>query len=373
MDNEYAGKFETGAIAPVTPHLKFLDGLRGVAALYVVLNHSRNLSYAVDAVPQSLYFLGWGRAAVTIFIAISGYCLALPVVRSGLALKGGGLHFYQKRARRILPPYYVALALGVIVELFLASLHHPMVFWSDPLNRKGLFAHLFLAQNWLADVEFTFNGPLWSVAMEVQIYLFFPVMVLIWRRFGIAWMLAGTFIFSVGVYFLTGHRGPADYLFIFALGVWAAQLSFGKLNLLALKVAFFACLLAFLAPLHIREIYTDLIVGVGAASLMAVCARTSFWPHSLLSLSFFTWLGSFSYSLYLVHGPIQDLFVGTLAGRSWIGPGLPTFLFSCFVLTPIIVGLSYVFHLTIERPFMTVHKVRTAAKTPLTSPEGISA
>jgi peptidoglycan/LPS O-acetylase OafA/YrhL len=99
VDGEYAGKFETGAPAPAVPHLQFLDGLRGLAALYVVIHHSSQASYVGLVFPKQLFFLGWGRAAVTTFIAISGYCLALPVVRAGITLKGGALHFYGKRAR----------------------------------------------------------------------------------------------------------------------------------------------------------------------------------------------------------------------------------------------------------------------------------
>ena len=358
---EYAGKFETGAAAPAVPHLRFLDGLRGVAALYVVIHHSFQFSYNLAEFPRAFVLLRWGQAAVAVFIAISGYCLALPVVRSNLTLKGGALHFYKKRARRILVPYYTALAMGVILGTFTTPAGHRLGFLSVPLIRNALLAHLFLYENWAWAYSFMFNGPLWSVAMEAQIYLLFPLIVLAWRRFGIAWVLGVTFVVSHLLFFLLKHLGPANYLFLFVLGAWAAKLGLERRGLTALKATFFLCVAVFLAFPYMKDVYADLFVGVGISCLMAVCARTNFWVRPLLSLGLFTWLGSFSYSIYLIHNVIQHLYLDTALRLRAVPPGRPLFLFMCFVLTPVILGLAYVFHLLIERPFMTVHKVRPQA------------
>jgi peptidoglycan/LPS O-acetylase OafA/YrhL len=351
----YAGKFETGAISPAVQHLEFLDGLRGVAALYILLHHSCRLAFLTIATPKAFFFFGWGHAVVTIFIAISGYCLSLPVVRSGLTLKGGALHFYRKRARRILTPYYASLAMGIMMFAFLTAPGHRLSIFTDSLNRKAIIAHLFMVHNWLPDVMFTINGPLWSVAMEMQIYMLFPLIVLGWKRFGTIWMLASTFLLSHLVFFLSGHRGPANYLFIFVLGAWAANLSPGKRNMVYLKSMFYICMIAFLALPDIKDVYSDLLVGVGVSCMMAVCAQTTlFWPRSVLSLRFFTWLGGFSYSIYLIHSVLQSIYLR----MPWIPAGFPL-LFFLLGIIPIILGVSYLFHMTIERPFMTVHTPRT--------------
>ena len=108
--------------AGVRPRLRldFLDGLRGLAALYVLLYHASLragvLAAAAPAQPVAkaisvLHFclLGYGHLAVAVFIVLSGYCLMLPVARTeGAVLPGGALAFIQRRARRILPPYYAA-------------------------------------------------------------------------------------------------------------------------------------------------------------------------------------------------------------------------------------------------------------------------
>src|ERR1700683_4166213 len=104
-------------------HLGFLDGLRGLAALYVVCHHPFLEGLAGPgghALPHdlvmSLSTLGDGQAAVDIFIVLSGFCLMIPVVRSENGeLAGGTSGFLKRRARRILPAYYGVLILSLIL------------------------------------------------------------------------------------------------------------------------------------------------------------------------------------------------------------------------------------------------------------------
>lgn len=365
MVTRFAGTTETGAATPALPHLKFIDGLRGAAALYVVLHHSCNLSFIGVTEPKGLFFLSWGHAAVTVFIAISGYCLALPVVRSNLRLKGGAMRFYRKRARRILPPYYAALAMGIMLFVFVWTPSGARIgLLSQPLIERALLTHLLMVHNWSPSLAYMFDGPLWSVAMEMQIYLLFPLMVVVWRRFGTIWMLAGSFVLGHAVFLLTGHQGPANYLFIFALGAWAAELSLKGHNIRLLKVIFYTSAGVFFLFPSLHVVYSDMLVGVGISSLMVLSARSLFWPRSILGLGFFTWLGGFSYSIYLIHDVLQHFFFTTALRPSWLRQGMPILLFFGFAITPIILGLSYLFHLAIERPFMTVHSASGPVQVP---------
>src|SRR5215203_1884331 len=101
--------------APPPPRLAFLDGLRGLAASYVVLHHAALLvppSGLTGPATVARFLLRHGHYAVAVFIVLSGYCLMLPVARDPLGrLPGGTLAFFGRRARRILPPYYAALVL----------------------------------------------------------------------------------------------------------------------------------------------------------------------------------------------------------------------------------------------------------------------
>src|SRR4051794_40542870 len=101
-------------IEPVRPpslQLNFLDGLRGLSALYVAAYHAFLFTgHAGDAekhLPVIGWFLLYGYLGVPVFIVLSGFVLMLPVVSRGrgLELPGGARKFIRRRARRILPPY----------------------------------------------------------------------------------------------------------------------------------------------------------------------------------------------------------------------------------------------------------------------------
>jgi len=87
-----------------------LDGVRGLAALFVVVNHvflRAFPGYPVDRAPFWAAWFIYGRFAVVVFIVLSGFSLALSPARQGWRLDGVS-RFARRRARRILPPYWAA-------------------------------------------------------------------------------------------------------------------------------------------------------------------------------------------------------------------------------------------------------------------------
>ena len=107
---------------PPTPHprlhLGYIDGLRGLAAIYVVIYHCNYVTtmicgFSTGLVKFAVMPLNYGHQAVDLFIVLSGFCLMLPALRDGYQLRGGFKTFLAKRARRILPPYYVAIVLSL--------------------------------------------------------------------------------------------------------------------------------------------------------------------------------------------------------------------------------------------------------------------
>lgn len=144
-------------------HLGFLDGLRGLAAFYVVCHHF--LAWSSSALPRwaqrAVSWADFGHTAVGIFIVLSGFSLMLPVARSQNGRLRGGVRLYlSRRARRILPPYYAALLLSLL----------PSALFSRPLTLASVLSHAVLLHNldprWCHDI----NMALWSVATEWQIY-----------------------------------------------------------------------------------------------------------------------------------------------------------------------------------------------------------
>jgi peptidoglycan/LPS O-acetylase OafA/YrhL len=155
----------------------FLDGIRGLAAIYVVFGHILGTVWnpfqgEVIAGPFSFVrLLPSAHWSVTVFILLSGFCLALPLVQGKpLVMK----EYFIRRFIRIVPPYWITLAISV--ALILTLLHDETgTIWdlSRSVDAKGLISHAFLLHN-AVDQSITINYPLWTVAVEWQIYFFLP-------------------------------------------------------------------------------------------------------------------------------------------------------------------------------------------------------
>src|SRR3954467_9260780 len=103
--------------AEARPRLAGLDGLRGLAALFVVVHHvflRAFPGYPADHAPLWAAWLIYGRFAVGVFIVLSGFPLPLAPAARGWQ-RGGVGGFAGRRIRRILPAYWAALALSVAV------------------------------------------------------------------------------------------------------------------------------------------------------------------------------------------------------------------------------------------------------------------
>ena len=346
-------------------HLTFIDGMRGFAAVYVVLHHDFRASWynsGANVPPFWNHAFSRGHAMVTIFIAISGFCLMLPVSRNGLTLRGGWRVFFKKRARRILPPYYAALGLSLLAMVLSQARGVRMAYLFEPFTFFSIWTHLLLIHNLFSEVTFSLNGPLWSVATECQIYLLFPLMVMAWRRFT-AWpTLLVVFLLSSVGFHMVRHQIAINYLFIFALGMAGADLAVrGK----AYRVIPWACgvsLAGYFVNFRGNELLSDLFIGTFSAALMAGLSMGKMpWARKILSLPVLTWFGSFSYSLYLTHGIVQEVYLRTGLAASLAFEPRKQMLVFLFGITPIAVLCAYLFYWAAERPFVNQQKIPAVA------------
>src|SRR5215472_5595859 len=98
-----------------------LDGIRGLAALYVVLYHIFLRAWSgypgANHAPFWATLLSYGRGAVAIFIVLSGFSLGLGPARSGWQLKPIATYAHR-RAWRILPPYWAALGFSLVMTWY---------------------------------------------------------------------------------------------------------------------------------------------------------------------------------------------------------------------------------------------------------------
>jgi peptidoglycan/LPS O-acetylase OafA/YrhL len=375
--------------------LHYLDGIRGLAALYVVFHHaylqvtgpeeSKVLAEQIPALAlMSVRWLEFGSFSVAIFIILSGYCLMLPVVSRGI-LSGGWIEYIKRRAKRILPPYYAAIGLSLLLVLIFPFLNQPSgTIWDvteDTFSLQSILPHLFLVHNWRGVWAFKINYPMWTVSTEWQIYFLLPLILLpLWRKFGL-WVMtiAAVVVGFAPHYLLNGFldRAKPWYFSLFALGAAAAVIStstepqYIKLRQQipwGVAATFFAVLVSVIVIpqernwLDTHEVVSDpLVAGVTFCALVQ-CTQTAMngkmiesnspktWLLKLLSHPWALGLGAFSYSLYLVHAPILALIDLPLKAahvsstlRLAIGLGISV---------PISVGVSYLFYWIFERPLM---------------------
>jgi len=383
-----------GAPAPAL-HINFLDGLRGLAALYVVLFHFLDLDGTglTRWEAHAAKLAQAGHSAVTLFIVLSGFSLMLPVARSADGtLKGGAGGFLKRRARRILPPYYAALALSVAGLLlspqglgYLRGARDPQ--WLVNLSAPVLISHVLLAQDLSATWALKLNQAMWSVATEWQIYFLLPFLLLpVWRRAGV-WAMAAVGLAlgaaPIGLVLLRFPFIPQGVWYVgsFAVGtagaVWAwrgladeaRRPALRRAALIGLGLSVFAYVLVckYVAPPHTMNVdpgrnFFNGFLKDYILSAMIVCflvygtlARDlpRSWgsaPFRLLERPAARHLGAFSYSLYLTHCIVLSQADAWIAAQQ-ITPAT-AFVLKAVLGIPLAVAFAYLFHLAFEKPFM---------------------
>jgi peptidoglycan/LPS O-acetylase OafA/YrhL len=350
---------------PARPWLAGLDGVRGLAALFVVVHHvflRAFPGYPVDRAPLWAGWLIYGRFAVVVFIVLSGFSLALSPARHGWRLDAIP-RFARRRALRILPAYYAALAFSLAV----AWLILPPPGQAVP-DAKSVAVNGLLVQNLVAAP--TPDRSFWSIAVEAQLYVAFPLLLLMVRRSGAVVMVATVTLVVATVGLLAPHvsglhvfviESPPDLAALFALGVASAGVvgassarrSWPWVGLALAAAAPVLAMIGWRGSVWTLEhlFWVDLALGPAVACLLAGLATGPPAPLvRLLDARPLRNLGASSYSLYLTHGPIVVVvYEKIVAGR--IRQGVPAFVVSLAFVVPLTIAFARVFASVFEAPF----------------------
>ncbi len=341
-----------------------LDGMRGLAALAVVFHHCYLLAfpgYPKMAGPWWAAWLTYGHFAVVIFIVLSGFSLAVSPARSGWQL-GGKAKFARRRAWRILPPYWAALAFSLAIAWAVIPQPGELAPTAKSVVVNGLL---------LQDITGapTPNGAFWSIAVEAQLYIVFPLMLLLLRRGSTAVMLSvvGTVVALIGI-LAPSTPAVADLLrltpqfaVLFAMGAAAAGVLAVADWRMRVPWAWLAAIVAAATVwLIVREgsvwtvahfFWVDILLGTAVALLLAAAGNGRPAPLlGLLNTRPLRSLGSFSYSLYLVHAPIVVVVYAKIVAPRY-APGVPTFLATVAIAGTISVIGARLFAAVFELPF----------------------
>lgn len=395
-------------------HLLFLDGLRAVAAVYVAtyhaafeyfdFHHFSNLSTIKKTIIQ---FFQFGHYAVDMFIALSGFSLMLSVTKNEGRLKGGIYSFLKRRVVRILPPYYFAMFISLLMIWLLLDIHTGTP-WDNslPVTLNSIVTHVFLIHDFFHSTMFRINPAFWSISVECRIYLFFPLLIWIFRRFGPLVALSMSCIIAVsGVFILILlHRynpdvylnlvGVSPLIVLFTCGMIAADVSFSNKNFaVVFRKRFFNApvksILFYGAVLSVGYIILRLVVkhpffshknvdrnlavdvddvffGMVFSFLLFFLSTVEqnnrkIWILKLLQSKLLVFIGTFSYSVYLIHEPLLQIATQYILLPMHISAFTSSMLL-IFAFMPLIILVSYLFFIVFEKPFLTLGKPKTSQK-----------
>lgn len=351
------------AVRTAQVHILGLDGIRGLAALFVVVHHCYVLSCPGYPRMTGPWWAGWmiyGHLAVVVFILLSGFSLAVAPAARGWRL--GPLRRYaHRRAWRILSAYWPALGFSFAM----AWLFVPQP-GEAPLAARSAVVYGLLLQDVTGAPSP--NGAFWSIAIEAQLYVVLPLLFLLVRRAGLLAMLlvvsapvlvVGTFAPSVPALDLFTRFTP-QLAFGFAMGVWAAGLAAeqGRSAIawgwLALAAAVPPVVMIYLqGSVWAVEHYfwVDLAVAPAVALLLTALARGRARPAgAVLDVAPLRRLGAFSYSLYLVHAPVV-VAVAELVVIPRVGTGTGALLLMLAIALPLALLVSRAFAAVFDLPF----------------------
>lgn len=366
-------------------NLQFLDGLRGLAAFYVMVGHARWLLWEgysegfqkhpadYSAMNKALmYFFSlfkYGHEAVLFFFVLSGFVIHLRYARrmaeQGMAAKFDWGAFVWRRARRLYPPLLAAIGLALVLDsigvangfaIYSQNTPYPVINASvvSHLGVTTLLGNLAFLMNTYVPV-FGCNGPLWSLKFEWWFYIFYPLFWLLSRRsIALATVLmAGLFVasFFPSVWPMLLLSDVFSMMLAWWLGALLADLFAGRLKWRwhwVLPGAGLAGVLAlrFAGPLH------DLGMGLIFSAVLAGGFLLQERNIRLLWLEKLKPLGDMSYTLYVTHFPILVLASGWLMSRAPKGL-LPQHFGWVFCGIFITLLIAYGLHFIVERPFLS--------------------
>lgn len=313
-----------------------LDGLRGLAILLVVAHTSVPATGLGGGAGMRLWLatIGVGWAGVTLFFALSGY-LITGILLDVRESRGALWRFYARRALRIAPPY---LALLVFAFVVLPAAGARVRGMGEPGHIAGWWYWTWLA-NWVMPLRpgVGMLGHLWSLAVEEQFYLVWPLVVLVAsnRRIVRLCVVLAVLAFAFRLWLIAGGVVPPDigrmaaYNFTLSrcdgllLGAAGATLERwrpgGAWWPAARRAAWVAAGALFVLALARRGLRFDdpWVLAVGQTPLAIVCAvavvgagrAVDGSPASrLVGARILRTLGKYSYAVYLVNLPMAHAF-----------------------------------------------------------------
>jgi peptidoglycan/LPS O-acetylase OafA/YrhL len=320
----------------------FIDGLRGIAAIAVVLFHAQAGDH-IDLFPKSLQgAFSYGELGVSIFFVISGFVITHSL-RDLETTPLGISRFVLRRSMRLDPPYWVAIFVTISFSVISSKIVHSHIV-SD-YSGAQILAHVFYLQEFMGYPEI--SSVFWTLCYEIQFYIVFSFLLCSNSKV----LITAVYIASIGwpAHWVPEVRGLfANLFYQFLLGAgayWAWIYPKSR--------AWFLLYLAIVLGISWSNGNKfGLMSSLTALVILAVALRGELTAR----LKSFLWqrLGLISYSLYLIHNPVSGASFRVwyiLFGRS------PTSEVSGLAITVIAcLCVAALMYYTVERPCISLSK-----------------
>ena len=362
-----------------------LDGLRGIAALVVVVFHLSLIAQPfldTNSTGDAWWWISEtplrlatdGTQAVLLFFVLSGLVVALPALRAGFR-DFSWKKYFGSRFLRLYIPAWGALAFAAVLIFCIPRLSSNVTanYWLSNTNAKSIQPTTLLADATLMKVGNAADNVLWSLRWEIIFSLLLPLFVLAALAVRKSWIVS--ILVVVGCVALTigdpAHSNGFFYLPIFFVGTlmaarlesiqdwslrrgrafWIAALSTSLFFMVASQVFSFAAPASSVAGGILWS-----LVGLGAAGVI-LCAIGFESLRSFLNRRVIQYLGRISFSLYLIHVPIIATLAFVLGDSQWWLVGI--------IGLPLSLGAATLFHRYVEVPSQRLaHRVGTRMARP---------
>ncbi|WP_114238893.1 acyltransferase [Dyella sp. C9] len=314
--------------------IEWMDALRGVAALLVLVHHY----FCLTCQGPLAGFFDLGVIGVVAFFCISGYVIPWSVLRAPTTVK----KFVLARAFRLYPAYWLSLAIACAVT---------------PVTAHVLLANVTMAQRFVGMPDVV--GVYWTLQVELMFYALIAILIAfgkIYRPKVIGWTLAGACVLALTVSLpraLLDMKSPVAPVFglvvmltsfAFYLHKNGGFLTTGQMRHVVLGVFALLCgcfFLAYAKDWGYRETPLRFVISYAIGALIF----SGFMKFNVSS-SVLRWLGGISYPLYLIHVPVREA----------VSRAIPNELLAGMVSLLAVLLLSDVIHRTVELPAVKAGK-----------------
>ncbi|MGE0350259.1 acyltransferase family protein [Hydrogenophaga sp.] len=335
---------------------KDIDSLRAFAIIPVVLFHA------------GISFIPGGFVGVDVFFVISGFLISKIIIREVQEEQFSILRFYERRARRIIPALIAVIGITMIFGWVVFKPEEV-----DALGKSAIAAIGFSSNLWFWQSALEYFGPAvesapllhtWSLAVEEQFYIFFPLLIIFIHRHTsqhLGKIIIGIVVASFLLAAFMVHWKPSATFYLLPtrawelgigsiLAIYSARIKFESTALREIAAASGILLLSLPFFFYSKSMpfpgWTALAPCLGAAILIALGHGNPVRTLSFMQWAPLVFIGKISYSLYLIHWPIT-VFTKYLSNTTTLSQSMAISVISASVLGAV---FSWRF---IEQPFRT--------------------